>query len=193
VRAADPRAVAAGVREYTIDARFVAASNRDLAASVHAGTFRADLYFRLAGLVIRIPPLRARGDEIEPLAHRFMADACARTGRPCPVLAAEVVAWLHTHPWPGNVRELKTLMERAALFTDGVEVRLADLPRDAIGELEPTPASPPTAADDERARIVDALERCGGNQTRAAALLGMPRRTLVRRLDELGVPRPKKG
>jgi two-component system response regulator AtoC len=188
-----------------VDVRFVAATNRDLSAEVAAGRFRRDLYFRLAMAVLAVPPLRARVDEIEPLARSFLADAAARLHVPVPVLTAAAVAALRGHAWPGNVRELKAAMERAVLVSDGV-VDAADLPLAAsavvavpAGPLAPTPARRgrrPNALHAEltmleRQRILDALEQCGGNQTRAAALLDIPRRTFVKRIAKHGIRRPR--
>jgi len=190
-----------------IDVRFVAATNRDLEAEVASGAFRRDLYFRLAGAVLAIPPLRARRAEIEPLARAFLADAAARHELPALSLTTAALAALHAHAWPGNIRELKSAIERAVLVAEGSTIEVADL---ALGRasasspsMEPRPhpgarpsssatlALPDELAALERERIVDALAKCGGNQTRAAELLGMPRRTFVKRLASLGIQRPR--
>jgi two-component system, NtrC family, response regulator AtoC len=188
-----------------VDVRFVAATNRDLGADVEAGGFRRDLYFRLAGVVLAVPPLRARPDEIEPLARAFVAEAAARIGAPPPALTDGALAALRAHAWPGNVRELRAAMERAVLVADGpIDVAALGLGQGAAPPGAPAPASAAPAApaaapladelaDLERRRIVGALEQCGGNQTRAAELLGMPRRTLVKRLARYGIKRPRGG
>jgi two-component system response regulator AtoC len=189
----------------TVDVRFVAATNRDLEAEVEANRFRRDLYFRLAGVVLEVPPLRQRPIEIEALAHAFLAEASARIGAPAPRLTAEALDALRTHRWPGNVRELRNAIERAVLVGGEGVVESADLGLSAAveeaREVAPRPATAPPAAPDgtlsdeiaelEKRRIVDALEACAGNQSRAAELLGMPRRTFVKRLATYGIVRPR--
>jgi DNA-binding NtrC family response regulator len=213
-----------------IDVRFVSATNRDLEAEIARGAFRQDLYFRLNGVSLLIPPLRERIAEIAPLARKFLADACWQLdqGEP-PRIPREVLSFLEAYPWPGNVRELRNVIERAAVFCALDELRPSDLPEhltavpwarpaDAVvarpepPERRPEPgprgdaptlAPPPPGGDSmerlrlemktvERQRIVDALEQSAGNQTRAAKLLGMSLRTLINRIDEYGIPRPRK-
>jgi DNA-binding NtrC family response regulator len=182
-----------------IDVRFVAATNRDLEAEIEAGRFRRDLYFRLAGAVLAIPPLRERRDEIVPLARAFAADAAARIGSPPPPLTADALAALTRHPWTGNLRELRNTIERAVLLagTDAItpeHLALAPASASTAAPADAPPAAPlaDELANVERQRIVDALAACQGNQTRAAAMLGMPLRTLVKRLTQYDVPRPRK-
>jgi len=190
-----------------VDVRFVAATNRDLEAEVAAGRFRRDLYFRLAGAVLAIPPLRERPQEIDLLARSFAADAAARLGRDAPVLDEAALRALRAHAWPGNARELRNVIERAVLLCDGPAIGVADLavgtaappapapPAPPIPDATPPPADSPLAeqlAAVERQRILAALEAFGGNQTRAAESLGMPRRTFVKRLEAYGLPRPRK-
>ncbi|MBK9034517.1 MAG: sigma 54-interacting transcriptional regulator [Myxococcales bacterium] len=177
----------------TVDVRVVAATNRDLEAEIAAGRFRSDLYFRIAGVVLVVPPLRARPAEIEPLASAWLARAAAALDRPTLRLSAAALDQLRRHPWPGNVRELRSAMERAALMApdDTVEPAHLELRGGPALAAAAPPVSPPTT--DERERIVDALAACAGNQSRAAAMLGMPRRTLVKRLAELAIPRPRRG
>lgn len=203
-----------------IDVRFVTATNRDLGREVRAGRFRSDLYYRISGLSVRIPALRERRSEIEPLARHFLREFCVRSAQLEPQLTLEAVTRLNAYDWPGNVRELRNVMERAALLaSDGKiardqvlldafeELRDSDFPEgfDAITRVvdRPSPlalaqpagsgnAPPVSDTGSERDRIVQALEACGGNQTRAAKLLGFSRRTLINRLDEFNLPRPKK-
>ena len=181
----------------TVDVRFIAATNRDLEAEVAAGRFRRDLYFRLAGAVLVVPPLRDRPDEIAPLARAFLAAAAAALGRSVPTLDDAAVAALGAHAWPGNLRELRNVIERAVLLADGDRISPAELP------FATTPAPAPALAARggalasevaalERQRIVDALARHDGNQTRAAASLGMPLRTFVKRIEQYGLPRPRR-
>jgi two-component system response regulator AtoC len=183
------------LKPRTVDVRFVAATHRDLEAEVLAGKFRSDLFYRLNGIVLRVPPLRERKSEIEPLARLFHAAACERfriEGRP---FSPRALLALRVHAWPGNVRELKNAVERAVVVADDAiepeDLGLSDA-NSRGATLRPTDASALGAGDDsERDRIARALEVCGGNQSRAAQLLGIPRRTLVRRIAQLGLPRPR--
>jgi two-component system, NtrC family, response regulator AtoC len=200
-----------------VDARFLAATNRDIEAEVRAGRFRQDLFYRLNGISLTIPPLRERPSEIEPLVHSFVAASCRQLERSPLAVAEETMRLLHAHTWPGNVRELRNVMERAVVLCAESTIRPEYLPPSLtsarIAPVEPPraptlpsaatrPAPAPAEVDPvrhhaqleslERARIVEALDRCSGNQTQAAKLLGMSRRTLVARLTELDLPRPRK-
>ncbi|XXY45786.1 sigma 54-interacting transcriptional regulator [Sorangium sp. So ce269] len=224
-----------GLSPRPIDVRFLSATNRDLAAEVKRGAFREDLFFRLNGIALTIPPLRARVSEIAPLARALAARTAGALGRRAPAFAPETLAALEAHRWPGNIRELRNVIERAVVLSGGdtllpehlllddaaappqeTSAALAAAPPAASPAAPPAAspaAAPPQAADEdaggarsspnagdlrseldaiERRRIVDALEQCAGNQTQAAALLGMPRRTFVARLDAYGIPRPRK-
>jgi DNA-binding NtrC family response regulator len=181
-----------------IDVRFIAATSRDLGALIASGAFRPDVYYRLSAAVLRIPPLRERREEILPLATRFLGDAAARLGAAPPRIAGDAARALVAYDWPGNVRELKNAMERAALVCDASELAPEHLelaPASSRPGREASPAESSLHSEIEvleRKRIVEALERCAGNQTRAAKLLGVSRRTLVKRLDAYGIARPKK-
>jgi two-component system, NtrC family, response regulator AtoC len=174
------------VQPRPVDVRFVAATNRELEAEVARGRFRQDLLYRLNGVTMRVPPLRERRIEIEPLAERFAARAARSLGQAHPPrLSTEARAWLLEHSWPGNVRELRNVMDRAVLLAgDGL------ICREHVDAGAPPPGA--TADAGELERITAALARCHGNQTRAARMLGMARSTLVRKLDALGLPRPRK-
>jgi len=209
LRVLEERAVirVGATRPRKIDVRFVTATNRDLAQRVQAGQFRSDLYYRISGLVVRIPPLRQRRVEIEPLAVFFLKTFALRAGQPEPRLTPAAIGRLLAHDWPGNVRELRNVMERAILLaTQGVvepdhvlletspaSDDLLDAEFDAeTAVIEPLPPPAPGVEEDERARVVRALEACGGNQTRAAQMLAISRRTLINRIEEFNLPRPKK-
>jgi DNA-binding NtrC family response regulator len=183
-----------------VDVRIVAATNRDLRQEAARGGFRLDLLNRLDSMEIEIPPLRQRPAEIEALANRFVARFARMLDREPPALAPDTLAVLHDHAWPGNVRELRNVIERAVTLCQGSLILPEDLPprlslrppppaRDLDSPSESTADTPVGSA---RERIIAALDACGGNQTRAAALLKMPLRTLVNRLDRLGLPRPRK-
>jgi transcriptional regulator with PAS, ATPase and Fis domain len=186
------------VRPKAIDVRFVAATNRDLPAEVAREQFRADLFFRLDGVTLAIPPLRERRHLIVPLALRFLVAAKAEAAST--ELAVSVLQKLEAHSWPGNVRELKAVVERALLLARGKAISPSHIVLRPIGAPSSDPAlteSAVTAAltadeERERARIVEALEACGGNQTRAARQLGISRATMVTRLALYRIPRPRK-
>jgi DNA-binding NtrC family response regulator len=188
----------------TIDVRFVAATNRDLQEQVRLGRFREDLYYRLNGALVTVPPLRERASEIEPLAKEFIRASCADLRRAPVVLRPESLLMLQRYTWPGNVRELRNFIERAILVAPGSELlpehlpiqRMAStLPLNRIGQE--SASRPPLSdllaagADPERDRILAVLAECGGNQSRAAKKLGISRTTLVARLNAYGIPRPR--
>jgi transcriptional regulator with PAS, ATPase and Fis domain len=230
------------VKPRSIDVRFVAATNRDLETEARAGRFREDLYFRISGVSLVIPPLRERSVEIEPLVRAFMSTLSREAGRSViPHVTPESMDWLMHYSWPGNVRELRNTIERALLLCGDGPITLEHLPIEKTGatlpyrppRLPPPPAVPrqwgempgpgserppavtipppmPTGfgqqeSDDdspdmlrarmteaERQRILRALESCAGNQTRAAKILGISRRTLVSRLAAFNLPRPRR-
>jgi two-component system response regulator AtoC len=215
-----------GVRARRIDVRFVTATNRDLRRHVARGQFREDLYFRINGVKLELPPLRKRPSEIEPLARYFLHEFCVRCGIPEPQLTAGAIEQMLQYAWPGNVRELRNVMERAPFLVGEGPILAEHVPRndqssmlprlrDEADQDDPTGVHAPPSTlegmrssikddqdravnvpgngDGERERILRALESCGGNQTRAARLLGISRRTLVNRLDQFHLPRPKKG
>ena len=203
-------------RARPIDVRYVASTSKTLAGEVDAGRFRRDLYFRLAGATFAIPALRDRKDEILPLAEQFVTAAAAPLARTF-AFSEDAKQWLTTYDWPGNIRELRNACERAVLLAPGSLIeshhlttidettkRLYD-PNARRSTTVPPPAGiratsagdmptqvRATVAELEKQRILEALERCAGNQTRAAEVLGISRRTLINRLDEYGIARPRK-
>ncbi len=175
-----------------VDLRVVAATSCDLAARMADGRFRRDLYFRLKGIDLELPPLRERWEDVPGLAQRILV-ACAE-GREPARLRPEVVERLAHYAWPGNVRELANEMRRlAALGLKEVGLRDLSAPlRGArAGPYAPTSATPPplddVIADAERAAIERALDRCGGNKSRTAEELGITRKALYRRLAKYGM------
>ncbi|HEY0252081.1 MAG TPA: sigma 54-interacting transcriptional regulator, partial [Kofleriaceae bacterium] len=179
------------VKSRGVDVRFVAATNSDLEAKVETGEFRRDLYFRLNGVTLVIPPLRERLAELEPLARAFIRRTSSNARLSPPALAL-----MRTYEWPGNVRELRNTMERAVLLSDGGDIYPEHLPSTKMGPRATKPAAIDPAqrgSADEQQRIIQALSRTRGNQTAAARLLGISRRTLVNRLNEYDeVHRPRK-
>jgi transcriptional regulator with PAS, ATPase and Fis domain len=190
-------------RPQRVDVRVVCATHRDLRKSIAAERFRADLYYRLAQLTVTLPALRDRLEEVPWL----VAEALARFGAPGRSTPGLVEACM-TRPWPGNVRELLGALRTAVHAAhDAPAVTAAHLPEGAGLPLESDvsseapassvvqpsapPATLPPSSDDQRAAILAALDRCGGNQALAAAQLGLSRRTFIRRLESLQVPRPR--
>jgi DNA-binding NtrC family response regulator len=181
-----------GVQPRKIDVRFLSATNRDIEADVARGAFRRDLYFRLNGMTLVIPPLRERPRDL-PLLARHLIEALsreARRRRP-PELSPGALVALAAHDWPGNVRELRNVLERALLLSDGSVITEAHLPRPSAAAPAPS-AREAKSEPSERSRILEALAACAGNQSRAAKKLGISRKVMLARLDKYGVARPRK-
>ncbi len=177
-----------GERNIKINARVVAATNRDLRSAVDAGTFREDLYFRLGAFVIEVPPLRDRREDIPPLVHSFLVRAAARMKKDVRAVSADAMSALMNYSWPGNVRELEHAIERAVILANTTSIRLRDLPP------EVTRKSRRRGADDtlnlreqERAWIERALERFDGNRRKAAEALNISTVTLWRKMKQFGL------
>jgi DNA-binding NtrC family response regulator len=169
-----------------VDVRVISATNRDLAADIAEGRMRSDLFYRLNVVALHVPPLRQRGDDVATLARHFVDRHAARLGRPVPEIAAETMARLRAHAWPGNVRELENALARAvAMSTRGI-VLPEDLPAIVSGGRREAAAAIddgwPTLDEIERRYVDRVLERCEGNRTDAANILGVDRRTLQRLL-----------
>jgi transcriptional regulator with GAF, ATPase, and Fis domain len=178
------------VAERRSDVRVVAATHRDLEAEVAAGRFRADLYYRLSVFPIRLPPLRERPEDVPLLAERFLAELGARLGRRLEPLGPLSLARLMARPWKGNVRELKNTLHRLALLSSNgiVEVPAAggDGAEEAAG-AGTCGGGVLTLEEVERNHIRTVCAQVGGNQSRAADLLGMKRSTLRFRMAKLGL------
>lgn len=176
----DVRRVGA-VHSRQVDVRIVAATNRNLAAEVEAGRFRADLFHRLHVLVLELPPLRERCGDLPQLVHHF----CSKYGHPHVTFSDAAWVKLHDHLWPGNVRELKNVLQRALLLRaadriDAEDINFAPAPRSFTDK-------PRTLAELERDAIIAELSRHNGNRTAAAVALGCSRSTMYRRLQEFGL------
>ena len=187
-----------------VDVRIIAATSRDLAAMVADGSFRADLYYRLNVLPIRLPPLRERLADLEALVEALSEDIARRSGLPARSVSPEALAWLALQGWAGNIRELRNTLEQAALMTDDLVLEAGHFAPPAAGTRAPvelpgpvviTPTAPPPAppaapprslsdhvAEVERAAIAAALQACAGNKVAAAKRLGMSRAALYDRL-----------
>jgi DNA-binding NtrC family response regulator len=176
-----------GNEAIKVDVRVVAATNKELEEEVKAGRFREDLYFRINVVLVRLPPLRERRNDVPVLVRHFLAKYAARERRSDPGIAPEAMGALEGYGWPGNVRELENVIERAlALSKDGVILR-SDLPAEVAGGQAPPPPGlvddRPTLAELERRYIELVLRETGGNKKRAAEILGIDRRTLYRTLE----------
>jgi DNA-binding NtrC family response regulator len=178
-----------GTRDISVDVRILAATNRDLGEAIGEKMFREDLYYRLAVIPLRCPPLRERREDIVPLAERFIGEFARDLGKRVKGLGEDARAALLLYRWPGNVRELRNVVERAMILAPGEILTAKDLAlKGAASEAAPAAGRPlaEQASLDleqaERAFIVEALARTGGNQSRAAELLGVTRDTLRYRL-----------
>jgi two-component system response regulator AtoC len=212
LRAIEERTVrrVGGIRDRTIDVRILAATNRDLERESQRERFRKDLYFRLAVILLRLPPLRDRGDDVLRLADHYLRQFSAKYGRDVRRIDALARERLLRYPWPGNVRELSHVIERAVLWSQGPVLEVEHLslttgPQESDGATagangesgQPlgggsgeAPAFPPPGVDLaqwEKAMIEQALKEAGGNQTRAAQRLGISRDTLRYRLKKFGI------
>src|SRR5213075_1574121 len=182
-----------GTQTLRADVRVIAATNKNLEQLVREGKFRDDLYFRLNVVRITMPPLRARKEDIPLLVRSFLRHFSKANEKPVLDLTAEAMNMLLAYDWPGNVRELRTAIEHGVVMTSGPKVTLRDLPR-AIREAAGTSggaitvsetANPLDLAETEKRLITQALNSTGGNITAAATQLGISRRTLHRKLNEL--------
>ncbi|MCP5560918.1 MAG: sigma-54-dependent Fis family transcriptional regulator [Verrucomicrobiaceae bacterium] len=197
-----------------VDVRVIAATNRDLARMVEEGKFREDLYWRLHVVTILMPPLRTRKEDIPVLADHFAKEMAAANGKAAKPLGDDVLPALMTYDWPGNVRELRTVVEHGVVMSNSSRILLKHLPiylaqtaagiRSNVPRTHPLPAkgpantAPPVALPEaadldlnhlEIEAIREALHRTGDNRTEAAKVLGISRRTLQRKLKELGLVR----
>ena len=186
----------------TIDARVVAATNRDLRRDVADGSFREDLYFRLAGYLIEVPPLRDRPSDIPLLVEHFRRLTMVRLGLDdLGPPSKETLAVLARYPWPGNVRELESIVQRAAIDLGSLDdaeavARLLPPAGPAAAPARPAIGDELTLEELERLHITAVLARSGGNRTRAAQILGIERKSLYRKARRLGIeldPTPDEG
>jgi transcriptional regulator with PAS, ATPase and Fis domain len=179
-----------GTTKLTADVRLVFATLRPLEQDVKAGLFRPDLYYRIQGITLRVPPLRERREDISPLLSLFLAQASSKHGVDVPRLTREVRALLLGYDWPGNARELRNVAETLCLLRSGRVVRKSNLPESiqaltGLGRLEATSEAlvvdPSSGLDAVTRRVVEAvLERFGGNKLQAAAVLQISPRTIQR-------------
>jgi DNA-binding NtrC family response regulator len=207
-----------GSKEIEVDVRLVAATHRDLPGMVNAGSFREDLLYRLDAFTVRVPPLRERNEEILPLAAHFLAHSRARWNSRATGLSESVQHKLLSYAWPGNARQLRNVIERAAVVCGSGDIQLDDLPDSLFDKTELTPPPPlvaqasdgalrpserlhtaagpdlprtlPERLRDYEERILrETLVSTQGNQSEAARLLGLPRRTLAHKVHGYGLAR----
>lgn len=192
-----------GLKDIPLDVRVIAASNRDLKQESEQGRFRLDLYYRLSVIQIDIPALRERGDDVLLLSTHYIETISSKIRRRQKIngLSADVAALFRRYSWPGNVRELRNVIERALILEDSEEITTEYLPAGMIGHtsthasnLKTAPVGPSFVLPDggisldeaELSFVKQAIERSGGNQTKAAKLLGISRDQLRYRLQKLG-------
>jgi DNA-binding NtrC family response regulator len=175
-------------RTIKVNARVIAATNRDLREAVAAGSFREDLYFRLGAFVITVPPLRDRREDIPALVHDFVRRAATRVKKDVETVSADAMTALMNYSWPGNVRELEHAIERAVIVARGTSIRVRELPAEVWQKTRQR------AADDtldlhaqERATIQRALDRFRGNRREAAEALKISTVTLWRKMKQYGL------
>jgi two-component system response regulator PilR (NtrC family) len=199
-----------GVQEEAVDVRLVSATHRDLAALVHSGDFRQDLFYRLNVIELRTPALRERREDLPELAHALLQRICTESGLPVPALSPAALAWLQSRELPGNVRELENLLQRAMALSSGETLEPSDFgdaeQRAAHAEPQPAAMATPTAApdspaeiprdlqtyldDQERQVLLKALKEADFNRTAAAARLGLNLRQMRYRIQRLGIAMP---
>jgi two-component system, NtrC family, response regulator HydG len=175
-----------------VDFRLVAATNRDLTEEVEEGRFREDLYYRLNVVSFTLPPLRQRQADIPALVDALLHEFAQEHGRPVPKISSEAMARLIAHPWPGNVRELRNAIENAVIFLESDEIGVANLPATMSEGAADRPVgslfAPGMTLDQmEQEAIRQTLTLTSGNRTRAAEMLGISRRTLQRKIKDLGI------
>jgi transcriptional regulator with PAS, ATPase and Fis domain len=175
-----------GTVEIRVDARVIAATNRDLLKMVRQGLFREDLFYRLSTITVELPPLRERSGDVELLARHFADRLNERYGFR-KTIGAEAMELLRRHDWPGNVRELLNVIEAAIVVGEGVEIQADHLPPSLRGESQPDVSDTellPTLQELERQHIQRALRATGGHRGNAAEILGISERNLYRKLKD---------
>ncbi len=175
-----------------VDVRVICATHRDLPSMVRARTFREDLYFRLNVLVLHVPPLRERPDDVVPLAQHFLALQADLYGETAKTLSREAAEILRLYPWPGNVRELANVIEHAHVLASAGIIRPTDLPERLRHSADAgiSTASDLRLLDVERRTIAEALNRTKFCKAAASRLLGINIQRLSRRIRSLGIDIP---
>jgi two-component system nitrogen regulation response regulator NtrX len=182
-------------RTIAVDARIVAATNKDLQEEIREDRFREDLFYRLNVVPIHIPPLRARREDVPPLVEHFIRRTSADLGRKPRAVTPDAMKRLAAYSWPGNIRELRNVIERLLIMTEGDTLDLADVEEVLPSESDEEPVTEIKAARDraEREAIASTLKQCGWNVTEAARRLGMDRGYLHRKIKRYGLTRDARG
>jgi transcriptional regulator with PAS, ATPase and Fis domain len=176
-----------GERTLKINARVVAATNRDLRSAVEAGTFREDLFFRLGAFVIEVPPLRERREDIPALVQDFVRQGAARMKKDVTSVSADAMTALMTYHWPGNVRELQNAVDRAIILAAGSRIQLRELPSEVTRKPRAGAVDTLDLQEQEQVTIERALKRFQGNRRQAAAALKISTVTLWRKMKRYGI------
>ena len=177
-----------GRHELQCDVRVIAATNADLKNAIAQGKFREDLYFRLAVIVISLPPLRDRGDDIEVVATEFLKVFAAQAGKKGLSFAPETLRAARRYNWPGNVRELQNRVQRAVIMADGKRIMPADMELSHVADALPSPTTLKQAREIlEREMVEQALKRNAGKISAASVELGISRPTLYELMEKLGI------
>ncbi|WP_306476744.1 PEP-CTERM-box response regulator transcription factor [Methyloversatilis sp.] len=176
-----------GRDEIPIDVRVVCATHQDLQALIGEARFREDLYYRLAEIVVTIPPLRAREGDAALLAHSFAKRFSGEQGRSALTLSREAVAAIEAHKWPGNVRELENCIKRATIMADGSQITAADLGLKPADQEDGFFNLRQIREEAERRAVVSVLARVDGNMVKAAEVLGVSRPTLYDLMNRFGL------
>ena len=176
-----------GRQEIRMDTRVVAATNTDLKQAISGGKFREDLYFRLAVVIINLPPLRERGEDVALLGQQFLQRFAVVNGKKSLVFAPETLRVLNRHTWPGNVRELQNRIQRAVIMADGKRISIADLELNELADPLPAASLKQARENVEREMVQQALKRNSGKITSAAAELGISRPTFYELMEKLGI------
>lgn len=180
-----------GIKDIKVDVRFMAATNRDLAQAVRAGTFREDLYYRLNVMPVVIAPLRERREDIPLLSEFFLSEISIRTGKKLRGFDKKAIDELSNYSWPGNVRELRNIIERAVILSQGQFIESKDLALSATKNMSSSTESNPTSIDEViKNHIISVLNTVSGNKTRAAKILGISRSTLIEKIKQYKIQTP---
>jgi two-component system NtrC family response regulator len=181
-----------GRQEIAVDVRVVCATHQDLAAMIREARFREDLYYRLAEIVVDIPPLRSRNGDAALLAHAFVRQCAAEQKRATPSLLPEAIAAIERHSWPGNVRELQNCVKRAVIMAEGNVLHASDFGLAPAEAADGIRSLKEVRDEAERAAVIRVLAHVNGNMSRAAELLGISRPTLYDLLNRFGLKEPQR-
>jgi two-component system NtrC family response regulator len=176
-----------GRQEIHSNARVIAATNVNLEEAVASGKFREDLYFRLAVVIVKVPPLRERGDDIGLVANDFLHRFGAHHGKPKLAFSSDAIRVVNVHRWPGNIRELQNRVQRAVIMAEGKRVTADDLELTDVVSALPAQTLREARESVEREIVQDALRRHRGKVTSAASELGVSRPTLYELMEKLGI------